>query len=476
MDLLVDIGRDDQLTSAREENAVLRAKVKELTVRVVELKVENEALRAEVEMYREDLYRVGKGGGGWEGKEGYDVPPAADAVDADDGVAAEEGEDEQVDFVTSGNGMYPSDPAATLPDIHGQSNPLCCSLHPDDSLLATGGADSNLRLCHWGTALAPGENSPPRAVAESISVPCGAPVICCAFARVNGGRGPRVIAAGCMDGNVRLAYCGFGRDGVPADADRLLKSRGGDEGSSGKDGIDGDAVIGHSRYVKTVCWSPTEPILASASADGTVQLTRVSDVDVESCTTASIEMIKSIHFDGPVESMCYLNDGNTLCCYVRGTSYLSYLDLRDNFKLRKVSLNGGAVGTGGFDDHVSFAVLSMSPSPRGKYIALATDASRNIVMEVGTTRIVRNLYGHKNDMYSNPKIAWSKNGQYIYGNSQDENCICVWDVASASMVRRLDEGYGGHGKFVRDICSSGITDTVASVSFDKTAKIWLSDV
>ncbi len=50
MDLLGDIGRDDQLTSAREENAVLRAKVKELTVRVVELKVENEALRAEVEM------------------------------------------------------------------------------------------------------------------------------------------------------------------------------------------------------------------------------------------------------------------------------------------------------------------------------------------------------------------------------------------------------------------------------------------
>lgn len=484
MDLLGDIGRDDQLTSAREENAVLRAKVKELTVRVVELKVENEALRAEVEMYREDLYRVGGiggggGGGGGEGKEGDDVPPSPSAdVDV---VAAAEGEDDRVDFVTSGNGMYPSDPAATLPEIHGQSNPLCCALHPDDSLLATGGADSNLRLCRWGTALAPGEGSPSRAVAGSISVPCGAPVICCAFARVNGGRSPRVIAAGCMDGNVRLAYCGFGEeeddDGAPppADADRLLKSRG--EGSSGKEDDDGDGnpIIRHSRYVKTVCWSPTEPILASASADGTVQLTRVSDVDVES-STAFIEIIKSIHFDGPVESMCYLNDGNTLCCYVRETSYLSYLDLRDKCKLRKVSLNGCAVGNGGFEDHVSFAVLSMSPSPRGKYLALATDASRNIIIEVGTDRIVRNLYGHKNDMYSNPKIAWSKNGQYIYGNSQDENCICVWDVASASMVRRLDEGYGGHGKFVRDICSSGNTDTVASVSFDKTAKIWLIDV
>ena len=33
-------------------------------------------------------------------------------------------------------------------------------------------------------------------------------VICCAFALVNKGRGLPVIAAGCMDGSVRLAYCG----------------------------------------------------------------------------------------------------------------------------------------------------------------------------------------------------------------------------------------------------------------------------
>jgi WD40 repeat protein len=455
MDLLGDIGREDQLTSAREENTVLRAKVKELTVRVHELKAENEALRAEVEMYREDIHRVG---GGEEGKEGG-VPPAA-ADDVDDAVAAEE--EDGVDFVTSGNGMYPSDPAATLPDMHGRSNPLCCSLHPDGSLLATGGADSNLRLCRWGAALAPGEGSARRAADESVTVPCGAPVICCAFARV---RGPPVVAAGCMDGSVRLAHCGFGPDAPTAD--RALRPR-----ESGND----DPAIRHSRYVRAVCWSPTEPVLASASADGTVQLTRVADVDAGS-STASIEIVKSLHFDGPVESMCYLNDGRALCCYVRGTPYLSYLDLRDDgCKLRRVSLNGGATGTGGFVDHVSFAVLSMSPSPRGGYLALATDASRNIVMEAGTDRIVRNLYGHKNDVYGNPKIAWSRNGQYLYGNSQDENCIYVWDVASASVVRRLDEGYGGHGGSVRDICSSVGTDTVASVSFDKTAKIWLSDV
>merc|ERR1712008_51769 len=113
-----------------------------------------------------------------------------------------------------------------------------------------------------------------------------------------------------------------------------------------------------------------------------------------------------MHFDGAVEAMCFLNNGSTLCCYVRGTSYLSYFDLKDGYKQSKMSLNGGAAGTGCFDEHVSFAVLSLLPSPNGEYLAAATDASRNIIMKTGTNRIVRNLYGHKNDSFSIPKIAW----------------------------------------------------------------------
>jgi len=198
-------------------------------------------------------------------------------------------------------------------------------------------------------------------------------------------------------------------------------------------------------------------------------------VDMEA-GTVSVELVKSMHFDAAVESMCFTNNGDALCCYVRGTSYLSYFDLKDEFKQSKVSLNGGAAGTANFDDHVSFAVLSLLPSPNGKYIAAATDASRNIILETGSDRIVRNLYGHKNDGFSNPKIAWSSSGQYLYGNSQDENCICVWDIASSSIVKRLDADCGGHGGFVRDIYSSNNTDTLVSVSFDKTAKVWLRDM
>ena len=82
-------------------------------------------------------------------------------------------------------------------------------------------------------------------------------------------------------------------------------------------------------------------------------------------------------------------------------------------------------------------------------------------------------YGHKNDGFSVPKIAWSNNGQYLLGNTQDDCSICVWDIASGNIVKKLDDKMGGHTGQVREIFSSPTSDTVATASFDKTAKIWL---
>ena len=440
MDLLADIGQEDQLTSAREENRVLLAKVKELTVRVHELNASNAALLAEVEMYRAEF------------ASSKSSSAISDNIEEESKEAlVDDGAD---DFVTAGNGMFASDPAVNLQKMHGISNPLCCSLHPNDTLLATGGADGNLILCRWGVALAPGEESSKKAVNDSIKVSCGAPVICSAFAQGNKGRGCPLVAAGCMDGSVRIIHCGLD---LEASTSRVLHS------------------FKHEKYVKTICWSPSEQLMASASADGTIKLHRVGSVmnmfDGSDADEFSLEIIQSMHFDGPVEAMCFVDNGKSLCCYVRGTSYLTYFDLKDDYKQSKYSLNGKAAIGDRFDDHVSFSVLSLQSSPNGKYVAAATDVARNIIMEAKSDRIVRNLYGHNNDGFSNPKIAWSSSGQYIYGNSQNENCVCVWDVASAAMVKRL-EGDG----FVRDIYSSSTTDTVATVSFDKTAKVWLNEM
>lgn len=449
MDLLGDLGHGDQLTSARAENRVLQAKVKEQAAEILKLKFDNNSLLAEVELYRQECANLPSLGGGGESKEAMTMDDMANST-----------ADTFDDFVNSGDGIYADDPAVTLPSIHGRANPLCCALHPDDSLLATGGADGSLNLCRWGSALAPGADAAAAAVSGADCIPCLGPVICTAFAGENRGRALPVVAAGCMDGSIRLASCDKSDEGASG-ADLVLRT------------VEGLEVKKHEKYVKTLCWSPSAPILASASADGTVRLTKVGGFSGGS--HVSIEEIHSMHFDGPVEAMCFLDNGDKLCCYVRGTSYLSYFDLKDGCKQTKVTLNGRTPGTANFQEHVSFAVLSLAPSPgnNGKYIAAATDTSRNIVLEAGSPRIVRDLYGHKNDGFSNPKIAWSNNGKYIYGNSQDENCVCVWDVASTSIVKKMDEKLGGHKGFVRDMYSSAHSDTLATISFDKSAKIWL---
>ena len=131
--------------------------------------------------------------------------------------------------------------------------------------------------------------------------------------------------------------------------------------------------------------------------------------------------------------------------------------------------------------------MHLVPSPDEAFLCAATDSSRNIIIEVltksthnnanGDSAIVRDLYGHKNDGYSQPRVAWSKNGQYVFGTTQEDSSICVWDIASASIVERLgSDGDGGHKGQIRGIFSSSISDTLVSASFDKNVKVWLRDM
>jgi WD40 repeat protein len=225
-----------------------------------------------------------------------------------------------------------------------------------------------------------------------------------------------------------------------------------------------------AKYIKAMAWCPTAPILAAASADGVVGLMNVSNLQDDG--TITVERMEQLNLNGTVESLCFTEDGSKLICYTRGTPFLSYFDLEDNMKHTKINLNSSGVGTAAFQDHVSFAVMDMAVSPNGgKFLALATDTSRNIVIDIVTGKQLRNLYGHKNDGYSIPKICWSCNGQYIMGNTQEDGSICVWDVASAEIVKKLDPP---HAMPVRDLFSSKLGDTLVTTAFDKQTKLWMT--
>lgn len=409
--------------SARSENKVLKEKVKELEQRCKVLTIENETLKAEVEIYR--------------GEMGGSVASRAIAP-ASSGRKEELAQDLD-HFVKCGDGTYTKSNDVLLDKLHGISNPSCCALSNDDTILATGGSDQNLALIQWGAALGGNDDIVKEKV---VHVACGAPVIAVDFSRKQ--RSP-FCAAGCMDGTVHL---------IRIETHEGLAAK---EIEAGK--------IKHAKYIRTVSWSPDENTFATSSADGCVQVHKIVWNGFDD--KIQIENVQTLNLSAPVESMCFHK--NFLICYVRGTPFLSYFDVSKDFELTKRNLNRGPGYAAGFD-HVSFCVMDMAP--RGDYLALATDTSRNIIIEFDTGKHIRSLYGHKNDGFSQPKIAWSQNGQYIYGNTQDEPSLVVWDVSSSSIVARLD----GHGNNIRDLFSSALTDTVVTTSFDKKTFVWLTPI
>jgi len=422
MDLLNDIGLNDQLSATRAENAALHAKVKELTASLKQLKLDKTILQAQVDVYKREAEKA---------SESLNLVKQASIK----GNLVVEDED---DFIKMGNGMFCKEAAVTLEHIHGSCNPLSCALNSDDTLVATGGADSYLRLFKWGMALAPYDNALEETMNKSKKISFSSPIICTAFSH-HSRSGAGFIATGGMDGSVNIVR-------YSDEEMKVLESN-----------------IKHGKYIKSLQWSPTKyghtSILASAAADGTLFLSKVDE------DTLHVYSMEQLRFDGPVEALCFLDHGSMLCVHARGTTYLSYFYIDQECKQKKFTLNAAAFN----DEHVSFTVLSLVPSPCGKYIAAATDTSRNIILDAKTCRQVRNLYGHVNDGYSTPKIGWSSNGQYLYGNTQDETTICVWDISSSSIVKKIQ----GHDGLIRDLFSSTLSDTLVTVSYDKTAKIWL---
>lgn len=406
------------------ENKVLKEKVKELEQRCKVLTVENEALKVEVEIYRSEVGGSGVAAGG--------IKVGASAGETNNGAIQDLNH-----FVKCGDGTYVKTKEVLLDRLHGISNPSCCSLSKDDTILATGGADQNLALVQWGAALGGKE-----VMDKVVRIECGAPVIAVDFARKPRSR---FCAAGCMDGSVHVVH---------------VETHSGLEAKEIAVG-----TIKHAKYVRTVAWSSNDDLLATSSADGCVQIHKVVwnglDDDIK------LERVETLILSAPVESLCFHKD--FLVCYVRGTPFLSYFDITKDYELTKHNLNQGP-GNAGFSDHVSFCVMDMAPF--GDYLALATDMSRNMIIDFATGKQIRNLYGHQNDAFSQPKIAWSQNGQYLYGNTHDEASLVVWDIASSTIVDRLE----GHGNNIRDLFSSSTSDTVVTTSFDKKTYIWLAPV
>lgn len=431
MDLLGDLGSQDQLIAARSENKVLQERVKLLAAQVQTLTLEKAQLEAEVEIYRHESRQGGE----------TTLPDDNNKTDNHHKTDSNHHHSPQDPAVTdawvkSGNGIFPQHNEVTHSQMHGSHNPLCCALHKNQTLLVTGGADGHV-------VIAPA-NVP--STTTSIRVPCHAPVVDVAiYPRYQQHNTLVHVVAGCMDGSVILI-----RTGNPTSVNRR-------EDRDDEPLFTTTILHKHQKYVRAIDWKVDT--LVSCSADGSILLWNVPSRTAE--TTLTPQLLRSFHYDTAVESICLVPHRNLLLSYARDTPYLMSCHLDKDCELSKIPLNPQ---NDSFQGHVSFCVMDMCV--HGQYLALATDIHRNIVMDLQSHRILRNLYGHQNDGFSQPKIAWSESGQYVLGNTQEDGSICVWDVASSQLVQRLT----GHSRPVRDL--DVVDDTLVTTSFDKDTRIW----
>lgn len=156
------------------------------------------------------------------------------------------------------------------------------------------------------------------------------------------------------------------------------------------------------------------------------------------------------------------NKANVLIIGLRDTPYLLYLNC-SSLTERRVSLNEKE-----WDTHASFTPLQLSLSPDKKLLAVATDKSLHFVYLVGSNTRVATLAGHACSDYGRPRCAWDPSSKYVYSNSEDDNLLHVYSIASGRIVASLR----GHAGLVKDISCCGVTGVVASVSYDKSLILW----
>lgn len=217
----------------------------------------------------------------------------------------------------------------------------------------------------------------------------------------------------------------------------------------------------HQKYVVCTKFSPDGNLLATGSHDKTVNLYKI----VSDTQTFKIAKLTTIRFESVVESLTFVEKAtdNTLVIALRDSLDLIYFNCA-TFQKQNIPMNVSS-----WDTHRSITPLVVASSPDGKFILIGTDKNMHIMYQTGTNKRVRTFAGHNSGQYGKPRVAFSNDGKYIYSNSEGENCIYVYSVASEKVEYTLN----GHSNIVRDVCSNLIDKSLLSCSYDKSVKYWI---
>ena len=240
-----------------------------------------------------------------------------------------------------------------------------------------------------------------------------------------------------------------------------------------------------SRYTDSVCFSPKDDLILTASSDNMIKF-----FDSE---TGILKKTLSGHNDY-INTICFNNDGSQIVSASVDTTIKIWDSLTCSCLFTLVGHSGSVnsaifdksgqlVASASSDNTIkiwnartgelrstllghSAQILSIDFSPDGTKLVSSSRDNLIKIWDIGNDSLINTLEGHEGS--SVLSVSFSNNdGKYIVSAAND-NTIRIWDVSSGVNL----DTFIGHTSYVRSAIFSSDNQLIISGSNDKTIKIW----
>ena len=243
------------------------------------------------------------------------------------------------------------------------------------------------------------------------------------------------------------------------------------------------AIATHPNEVWAVAASPTGELVASADADGTIQLRQFQTEELVQSLESHADVVRSLSFSQDGSMLVSGGGDRTIKIWDVATGDLvrTLSGALGTVWSVDLSSDGQTIASGSYDGAIRLwstqtgdlrrtlpehydSVWAVAISPDGRTLASGSYDSRVKVWDVQTGELLRTLSGHIESIRA---IAISPDGQTLVSGSWDKT-IKVWDLQTGQLLQTLL----GHTDRVLTVAINDAGTAIASGSIDQTVKIW----